>query len=76
MDGPSSAVRAVSTPETDMNNLTIRDIYIIKQFLEKGTRNKLFSEQEQFTVNVIHTKVENIIQEALNEKEKKEEKEE
>jgi len=49
----------------DMNNLNIKDLMILKMFLEKATRSQLFLPTEEHTVAIVRTKLDNIIQTAM-----------
>lgn len=58
MDGPQ--VKQQYT-DANMNELSVKDLLILKMFLEKGTREKLFLASEEFSVNIIRLKLKNLI---------------
>jgi len=61
MDGPTTQ-KNIEAPG-NANTLSIRDLLILKNFLEKGTRENLFLEAEKYSVMVLRTKIINIINE-------------
>lgn len=56
----------MNTPQTEQSSLTLTDIVVLRQFIEKGFRENLFLLQEQEAVNIIRIKLNNIIQDVLN----------
>lgn len=56
----------MNTPQTEQSSLTLTDIVVLRQFIEKGFRENLFLLQEQEAVNRIRIKLNNIIQDVLN----------
>lgn len=50
----------------DMNSLSFQDLVILKQFLEKGFRENLFTKQEIPGMTLQMTKLTNIIQGVLD----------
>ena len=51
---------------SNMNVLVFKDLIIIKRFIEKGLQQKLlFDDDEKYTVEIIHKKLYNIINEVL-----------
>jgi hypothetical protein len=51
-------------PENSVS-LTLHDLVVLKQFLEKGFRESFFNGQEMHGAVVIREKISSIIQEAL-----------
>lgn len=43
-------------------DINVKDLVIIKQFIEKGRREELFNEQERVHVNSVYDKLNYIIQ--------------
>lgn len=64
MDGPQE--KKVNQEE-NMEALSIRDLLILKNFLEKARRLNMFIETEKHSVDIIHTKLSNLIRK-VNEK--------
>ena len=64
MSGPCEKVQ-----EENMSSLNIKDIVLLKMFLEKGTRENLFLETEKFSVSIIHTKLTNLVNEVAKKQE-------
>jgi hypothetical protein len=58
MDGPSGNKTTINE---DMRSLSLKDLMIVKMFLEKGTRENLFLETEKMSVKIVHTKINNLI---------------
>lgn len=55
MDGPSYQI------EERKDTLTLKDMHIIRAFISKGIREKIFDVNELFTLHIILEKVDNII---------------
>ena len=49
-------------PSINMRSLTLTDVIVLKNFLEKGRRECIFSSQEFPSIEIIHTKLGNIIE--------------
>lgn len=64
MSGPGEKVQ-----EENMSSLNIKDIVLLKMFLEKATRENLFLETEKFSVNIVHTKLTNLVNEVAKKQE-------
>lgn len=60
MDGPQSKKVEL---EENMNALSLRDLLILKNFMEKGNRSGLFLYTEQRSADIILVKLTNIIEE-------------
>jgi hypothetical protein len=58
MDGPSSQKQTI---QENMTALSLKDLLILKLFIEKGRRAKLFLATEELSVTVVHTKLTNLI---------------
>lgn len=54
-----------TTNGENMNALTIKDIVLLKMFLEKGTRENIFLETEKPSVTMVHTKLTNLVNEVM-----------
>lgn len=52
-------------PEKVDNTLNIQDIVIIKQFIEKGFREKTFSPSEQVVIDKVHKKLTYLINDII-----------
>ena len=51
--------------QSDMKNLYIKDLIILKQFLEKALRDKFLLACEEKSAHELHTKLKNIIDEVI-----------
>lgn len=49
----------------DINNLTFQDLVLLKQFLGKGVSEKIFNEQELIGVELELKKINNIINQVI-----------
>lgn len=49
----------------DMNSLTFQDLVLLKQFLGKGVSEKIFNEQELIGVELELKKINNIINQVI-----------
>ena len=58
MDGPAEKQPQF---EENMNALSLKDIVILKMFLEKGNRAGIFLETEKQSVAIVHAKLTNLI---------------
>ena len=56
-------------PHTNMRSLTPKDVVILKNFIEKGRREGVFSLQEFPSVEIIHTKLSNILEDVAKKEE-------
>jgi len=57
IEGPSDKIPNTST----ISELSLQDIIILKRFIEKGSREKIFIQQEQHVATCIQKKLELII---------------
>lgn len=64
MSGPGEKIE-----EENMSSLNIKDIVLLKMFLEKGTRENLFLETEKLSVTIVHTKLTNLVNEVAKKQE-------
>ena len=55
----------MSTKNQDMNGLSLQDLMVLKQFLEKGFREEFFSEPEKQGLLILHQKLGNIITDVI-----------
>ena len=55
----------MSSENNQMNTLTLQDLVVLKQFLEKGVREDFFTKQEISGVEIELNKLTNIINEVL-----------
>ena len=53
IEGPSDKIQNTST----ISELSLQDIIILKRFLEKGSREKIFIQQEQHIATCIQKKL-------------------
>ena len=60
MDGPSGK-KTQNSNQKNMSGLVLKDLAILKMFLEKGLRANIFLSTEKKSVTIIHTKLSNII---------------
>jgi len=60
-EGPSNKLENTNK----VTSISLQDLVIIKRFLEKGVRCELFLQEELNTVNVIHKKLDTIINELI-----------
>ena len=59
MDGPTEKTPQI---EENMSALSLKDILILKMFLEKASRAGIFLETEKQSVAIVHQKLSNLIQ--------------
>lgn len=58
-EGPTS--KPIGIDVGDMNSLNVRDLYIMKHFLEKGRRSQAFQYGELASIGILQQKIENVI---------------
>ena len=58
MSGP---VKNINLQNENMTGLSLKDLVILKMFLEKGKREDLFLETEIVSVDILHAKLTNLI---------------
>jgi hypothetical protein len=66
MDGPTQQRPVI---EENMRALSLKDIVILKMFLEKANRAGIFLETEKQSVAIVHTKLTNLIQDVAKKQE-------
>lgn len=59
MDGPQ--LNKENVVYVNVNEITLDDLLIMKQIIEKGFRKNLYEGDEQTYVNVVYAKIANIL---------------
>jgi len=60
-----------TSPKAQMDVLCLNDLIILKRFLEKANRSGIFLESEKYTSSVLHTKLDNIINQVYEKQKQK-----
>lgn len=46
---------------SSLNSLVIQDLYILRRIIEKLNRESLFTRNEKYNANIVHSKISNIL---------------